>query len=225
MVPSLCRTEPAVELPTLEPGINLLESSSTGPLQSLVLDHLLLNEGQALWVDSRGQAGTTALARLAPSRRLLERVQVARGFTPYQHYSLVETLQARLEAPESDVSLVVVPLLDHHYRSDDLRGLDGNTLVDAVADRLATIATTHDVPVLVTREETDAISRPIDCVADTAIACEETRFGPRFVGDEFETLVYRDSQGYQTTLAFWAEVLAERASTVAATGVSSVGAH
>jgi hypothetical protein len=225
MVSSPCRTEPTVELPSLEPGVNLLENSSTGPLQSLVLDHLLLNEGRALWVDSRGQAGTTALARLAPSRRLLERVQVARGFTPYQHYSLVETLQTRLEAPETDASLVVVPLLDHHYRSDDLRGLDGGTLVEAVAERLATIATTHDVPVLVTRKEKDAISRPIDRVADTTIACEETRFGPRFVGDEFETLVYRDGQGYQTTLAFWAEVLAERAATAAATGVSSVGAH
>jgi hypothetical protein len=225
MVPSPCRTEPAAELPSLEPGVNLLENSSTGPLQSLVLDHLLLHEGQTLWVDSRGQAGTTALARLAPSRRLLERIQVARGFTPYQHYSLVEALQARLETPGTDISLVVVPLLDHHYRSEDLRGLDGGTLVEAVAERLAAIATTHDVPILVTRAEVDDISRPIDRVADTAIACEETRFGPRFVGEEFETLVYRDGRGYQTTLAFWAEVLAERAATVAATGVSSVGAY
>ncbi len=53
------------------------------------MDHLLLNEGPAFRVDANGHATTTHLARLAPSQRLLDRIHVARGFTPYQHYSAV----------------------------------------------------------------------------------------------------------------------------------------
>ena len=40
--------------------------------------------------------------------------------------------------------------------------------------------------------------------------------GPRFVGDEFETLVYPVGDGsyYQTTFAYWREILATRADQV-----------
>jgi hypothetical protein len=40
--------------------------------------------------------------------------------------------------------------------------------------------------------------------------------GPRFVGDEFETLVYPVDDGayYQTTFAYWREILETRAEAV-----------
>jgi hypothetical protein len=214
-------------LPTLEAGVTLLETDTApGPLQSLVLDHLLVTDGAALWVDSKGRATTTALGRLAPSRRLLGRISVARGFTPYQHYSLVQTLRERLVDAADDVALVVVPVVDHQYRTEELRGLDGAELCRKVAHDLAAIATDHDVPVLVTRAGADELSRPIADMATETITCEQTQFGPRFTGSAFETLVYRDGQYIQTTLAFWAEVLAERATAEAdTTEVAGVGAY
>jgi len=79
-------------LPQLDDGITLLDvegGRGVPILQSLVLDHLLLNDGPAFWVDANGHATTTTLAQIAPSQRLLNRIHVARGFTAYQHYGAV----------------------------------------------------------------------------------------------------------------------------------------
>jgi len=78
-------------------------------LQSLVLDHLLLHNGPAFWVDANGHATTTTLAQIAPSHRLLNRIHVARGFTAYQHYGAV------CDLPTADES--IHPRIDRQYRT------------------------------------------------------------------------------------------------------------
>ena len=89
------RADPATDdilLPSLDDGITLLDidgSRGVPILQSVVLDHLLMHDGPAFWVDANGHATTTTLAQIAPSQRLLDRIQVARGFTAYQHYGAV----------------------------------------------------------------------------------------------------------------------------------------
>jgi hypothetical protein len=84
--------------PSLTEGITLLDiegKRGVPVIQSLVLDHLLMTDGPAFWVDTNGYATTTSMARLALSHRLLNRIHVARGFTAYQHYSIVCDLTAR----------------------------------------------------------------------------------------------------------------------------------
>jgi hypothetical protein len=81
-----------VLLPSLEAGITLLDvegGRGVPVIQSLVLDHLLMHDRPAFWVDANGHATTTTVARIAPSRRLLDRVHVTRGFTATQHYGAV----------------------------------------------------------------------------------------------------------------------------------------
>lgn len=224
-------------LPTLDEGVYRLatDGRATGPLQSLVLDHLLFHDGPAYWADAAGHAETGSLARLAPSPRVLDRVRVARAFTAFQHYGLVDALAG---AVGDDAGLVVLPALDAFYRGDDLARGEPARLLSGVADRLAALATDRDAPVLVTYGRDDALTRPVADVVDHELACERTRFGPRFVGDDFETLVYEDTRGVQTTLAFWERVLRARrdaagtagravaetvARTTAATGAATVG--
>jgi len=89
------QTDPTTEemlLPQLDDGITLLDvegGRGVPILQSLVLDHLLLHDGPAFWVDANGHATTATLAQISPSQRLLDRIHVARGFTAYQHYGAV----------------------------------------------------------------------------------------------------------------------------------------
>lgn len=197
-------------LPTLEPEVTLLETEThaVGAIDSLVLDHLLGREGEAIWVDSHGHATTQQLARLAPSQRLLDRVRVARGFTPFQHYSLIEQLA---DVVGSETTLVVVPWVDAPYRDETLGNTDAAAMVRGVADRLGNLAETASVPVLVTRKRSDALTDPIDALPARTLRYEATEFGPRFVGESFETLVYpTDGGGVQTTLAFWERVLQRR---------------
>lgn len=207
MSPVDCETVP--ELPTLDDGITLLAAGQriTGALQSLVLDHLLLSGGHALWVDARGNATTVQLARIAPSRRTLDRVFVARAFTPFQHYSLVEDLAGRVT---DDTTLVVLPAVEWFYDGDDLRGGEGETMLAAALGRLRGIADAEGLPVLVTRHSADGVGERVADYAANRLDCELTGFGPRFSGEGFETLVFRENGSLQTTFAFWRRLLAER---------------
>ncbi len=227
--------------PSLNEGITLLDiegDRGVPVVQSLVLDHLLLEDGPAFWVDANGYATTTLLARLAPSNRLLDRIHVARGFTAYQHYAIVKDLSSTVneciraaaktgevgqnsadrDCPAADgLSLIVVPAVDARYRGEDtLRGETASTLLARGLARLRAYADGYDVPVLVTRTESDGFTALIEQAADHHLTCERTRFGPRFFGENFETLVYPVDDGsyYQTTFAYWRHVLATRAEQV-----------
>lgn len=202
---------PAIpELPGLDPGIRLLETDdrATGPLHTLVVDHVARHPGPAYWVDTHGHAQTQPLAQLAPDTRLLDRIHIARGFTPFQHYALVDTLAATVDA---DTSLIVLPALDGMYRDDALREEMRREMLVRVLATLAGVAREYDLPVMVTRTRCDDDTAPIAAAAGETIRCEQTRLGPRFVADAFETLVYPVGGGQvQTTLAFWEEVLRAR---------------
>ncbi|AAV44714.1 unknown (plasmid) [Haloarcula marismortui ATCC 43049] len=240
------QADPATDdmlLPSLEDGITLLDiegGRGVPILQSLVLDHLLLYDGPAFWVDANGHATTTTLAQIAPSQRLLERIHVARGFTAYQHYGTVCDLPtavnqsirrstadtgtssrqstARNEDSSSHTpSLIVAPAVDAQYRTDDTLGdAHAETLQARTLARLATYADGYEVPVLVTRSKADEFAAPVATAAKHHLECEQTRMGPRFVGDEFETLVYPVDDGayYQTTFTYWRQLLGARAEQV-----------
>jgi hypothetical protein len=230
-------------LPSLNDGITLLDvdgSRGVPILQSLVLDHLLLHDGPAFWVDANGHATTTTLAQIAPSHRLLNRIHVARGFTAYQHYGTVCDLPAAANqsiqestdnigsrgrqptASDNDSSphtpsLIVAPAVDAQYHADDTPGeRHAKTLQARTFARLVAYAEGYNVPVLVTRSKRDAITESVETTADHHLECEQTRMGPRIVGDDFETLIYPVDDGayYQTTFAYWRQLLEARAAQV-----------
>lgn len=155
---------------------------------------------------------------------MLNRIQVARGFTAYQHAALIDRVT---ELITPDTPLVVAPAIDAMYRDDDY-SVDGERLLRAAAATLTTRCRETDTPLTVTCYRHDAFSAPIAHEVDETIQCEQTRFGLRFVGDEFDTLVYPCDGGFvQTTLAFWRQVLERRATVTSLTqsGVITHGAH
>jgi len=196
------------ELPTLEPGLTLLETGAAPghPLQTLAVDRLLLDGGTAVWVGTGRHCTIDSLAAIAPDRRVLDRVHLARGFTPYQHTALVDALPAQID----DAAVVVVPEIDARYR-DDVQGGDGQIMLTRALARLARLAREREIPVLYTRTQADAFADPVEAAATRTIKYRETSAGPRFVGDGFETLVYPpEGDWVQTTLAFWQDVLRAR---------------
>ena len=197
------------ELPALSTGFHLLETAgrAVGPLHALVLDHLLLEGGTAVWVDANGHGTSIHLADVAPAARVLDRIRIARGFTAFQHHALVRDAVDELD----DAGLIVVPAVDAHYRADDIRGAEPGTLLLQSLSRLAQYARERELPVLATRTAADAFSAPVERLADGVIAVEQTAFGPRFRGPDFETLVYPErGPTVQTTLAYWAQILEAR---------------
>jgi len=208
---SLAETRTIPELPTLERGLTLLETDdcTREALHSLVLDHVLCDGYPAYWIDTRGHATTRPLASLAPDPRVLDRINVARGFTPFQHYALVDTFSEQVT--DIQPSLLVVPALDGMYREDEVRRREGEEMLVRALAMLAGVARRQNLPVLVTRTAADDFAAPVERAATETIRCERTAMGPRFVADGFETLLYPAEHGYvQTTLAFWERVLAAR---------------
>ena len=222
-------------LPSLDDGVTLLSVDGRGVpvLQSLALDHLLTEDGPAFWVDTAGCARTTTLARVAPSWRLLERVHVARGFTPHQHHAAVadlpdavKTRAATERSTPADATgtpaLLVAPVVDGRYRdADDLPYEHARQLLARTLARLRRYADAYDAPVLLTRagsggngggEGVDSFADVVERAADHRLRCERTPQGPRFLGDDTETLVYPQPDGsLQTTLSYWRTVLDRRA--------------
>jgi len=217
---SATTTKTTPTLPSLDTDCYLLDTDeiSTGPLQALVLDHLLMNDGPAYWVDAAGHARTDTLARIAPSTQILDRIQVARGFTAYQHAALLDRVT---ELVTAETTLVVVPAVDAVYRDGDIQGVDAEELLQTAVSALTNRCRKSETSVVLTCHQQDALSAPIARHVDETIRCETTQFGPRFVGDRFETLVHPLGDGsVQTTLAFWERVLAQRA-TVTSTSPSN----
>lgn len=219
-------------LPSLDPGITLLEITGgrgVSVIHALVLDHLLLADEPAFWIDAHGYATTTTLARLSPSQRLLEQIHVARGFTPYQHYAAITdlpgTIATQLNPAEASPktqhsnagqpSLIVTPALDAQYRDEGttLAREHAETLQARALAHLSRYAHDYDIPVLVTRTQADQFTAPIETAAHHTVRCELTQMGPRFRGDEFETTIYPVADGayYQTTFTYWKRILTARA--------------
>ena len=198
------------ELPTLDEGVYHLSADRNrrSVLASLVVDHALLNDGPIYWVDALNHAATDPVAAVAPSRRVLDRIHVARGFTPYQHYSIAETLldRASTESP----ALVVAPAVDAMYR-ESMTGIDDSELLARTVARLTALKRVHECPILLTTTRDDELVAPVAEAVTERLNCQQTPHGPRFVGDAFETLVYPLENGLvQTTIAYWQSIIEAR---------------
>ncbi|WP_435346087.1 hypothetical protein [Haloarchaeobius sp. HRN-SO-5] len=188
--------------PTLGPGLTLLSTpdARSTALHDLVARTLGSDAGHAYWVDARNAATTYALAAVAPTDRLLDRVRVARAFTAYQHHELVRTLVRRVDAR---TGLVVCPNLGALYRDDDVPEGEAADLLDATVAVLADLARSRSVPVLATA--TSEARDRLASVADGELDCTRTRFGFRYDGEDFETTVYPVADGWQTTIPYWVD--------------------
>jgi hypothetical protein len=198
---------PTDALPTLETGVTSLHSpSATGALRRLVVDELRRRDGPAYWVDTGAQASTYALYDLAPSERALSSLRVARAFTAYQHRELVDRVARRADPA---TSLVVVSDATRLYADPDVPGGDGAAMLEAALARLADVATAHDAAVLlgVAPDADERLAGRVRDCADRELACERTPHGLRFEGADYETLVYREADYWQTTIPYWVELL------------------
>jgi len=203
-------SQPIPELPTLESELYLLTADDhpRSVLASLVVDHALLNDGPVYWVDALNHAATDPIAAVAPSPRILDRIHVARGFTPYQHHSIAETLLS--ETADTTPGLIVVPAVDALYR-EAMRGIEAEELLARTVAMVARLRREHDCPVLLTVTREDELSDTVTAAVTEEIYCEHTPYGPRFTGDEFETLVYPVGNGVvQTTITYWQSIIEAR---------------
>jgi hypothetical protein len=192
-------------LPGLDAGLTHLRSP--GPrstaIHRLVVAELQERTGPVYWLDARNVAVTDALYELAPHHRALDGVRVARAFTAYQHHTLARRLARAADGP---TAMVVAPTCASLYDDDDVPDYEQADLYAATATILAELGETHDIPVLVTTDASDAPLPP--AVAETAstVEAERTRPGLRYAAADFETTVYVEDGCWQTTIPYWVDL-------------------
>ncbi|WP_248518163.1 hypothetical protein [Salinarchaeum laminariae] len=197
------------QLPTLDPGVTLLETDDAPTaLYRLVGRHLADattdTDGPAYWLDARNTASPATIREHAPGSATRS-IRVARAFTGYQHYEFVRALPGRV-APGA--SLIVVPNVGALYAEDDVPESEADAMVDVTCSLLAAVANGFDVPVLITAPA-PTYREQIRAVADHTLTAERTRAGLRVEGADFQTDLYLDDWGYQTTIPYWVDLLGE----------------
>ncbi|MFB6294532.1 MAG: hypothetical protein ABEI97_02120, partial [Candidatus Nanohaloarchaea archaeon] len=193
----------------IDTGITLVntDSRATGVLQSLVLNHLIVYGGGARWIDSKGHARTDTMHRLAPNQHLLDKIQVARAFTPQQHFALVEDLAI---AVDRETTLMVLPDVNTFYAADDLMTGEREEMLHAALQNVHDTVERYRIPALITTSDCgEALSYVAEAYADAVIDCRMTEHGPYFSSDRFETLVYPGNGYVQTTLTLFQHLLQE----------------
>lgn len=194
-------------VPEIEPGLTVLRTPRhrSTALHRVAVEAIRRSDGRAFWLDARNAASTYALHDLAPRDRLLRRVRLARAFTAYQHFSLVERL---VNAVSPRTGCVVAPNVASLYRDDDVPDHEARPLLDAALSALAQACDAYGVPLLATDAgPDDRLAGIVRERATRELRCEETDLGYRFEGDDFETDVYWQEGHWQTTVPYWVELV------------------
>ena len=214
---------PNVPTPDLEPGVTLLRTESE---RSLALHQLVMDAatapGTALWIDAGANARTTVLYEVAPHRRLLDDIKIARAFTAYQHHTLVHDV---LEQVSARTSLVVAPCVASLYRDDDLEEAEADALCAASVAVLTDLAQAASIPVLCTDAGADGFTTLIEEAADVTLTVDRTAVGQAFTVENEAPHAYWSADGshWQTTIPYWVELFGETADAMAAMPVVDVG--
>ncbi|MDZ7701212.1 MAG: hypothetical protein U5J98_03640 [Halobacteriales archaeon] len=193
-------------VPALEPGVTLLRGGPDA-LHRLAVAELARGRRSALWVDPGRAVSTYALYDLAPSRRTLSGLRIARAFTAYQHHALVREL-VRRATPRTQ--LVVLPGVGDLYRDDDVPDYEREALFEAAVSVAAGLADSLSVPVLVADDGGDALTAIAADHADAEVEVEPTAMGLAFRGAGFETLGYWGRGYWQTTIPYWVDLFGAR---------------
>ncbi|MFB6352459.1 MAG: hypothetical protein ABEJ92_00075 [Halobacteriales archaeon] len=193
-------------VPALEPGVTLLRGGPT-PLHRVVAAELARGRTAALWVDPGRAVSTHALYDLAPSKRTLRGLRVARAFTAYQHHALCRELVRRAS---SRTQLVVLPGVGRLYRDDDVPDYEREALFEAAVSVAAELASSLSVPVLLADDGDDGLTAIAADHADAEVDVEATDMGLAFRGAGFETLGYWGHSYWQTTIPYWVDLFGAR---------------
>lgn len=191
-------------LPAPEPGLTCLRLPR---LRSASFHQFALGtlpqQGITYWVDAASIASSYTIYDLAPSERWLSGLRIARAFTAYQHFSLVQEVVQRVS---HRTARLLVPNVTRLYRDDDVPEHESVDMLAAVVQGVGAVADSYDLPVVTSVAHDDELAEHVVDAADHVVACEETRLGNRFHGDGVETTAYWNDGYWQTTIPYWVEL-------------------
>jgi len=200
---------PRGPLPKLDHGLTLLRlpsARSTG-LHRLVINEMHERDGVVFWIDARNEAVPFVLYELAPYRRFLDSVRVARAFTAYQHHTLARQL---VQQTTERTAMIVAPNVGSLYEDDDVPEHERWGLFEAALSIFEELGSVYEIPVIVTNEVATAeTTQKVITAASQKVDVERTRMGLHYSGDVDETKIYVKDGFWQTTIPYWVDLFGQ----------------
>jgi hypothetical protein len=199
-----CR--PGPDVPDLEPGLTLLDTPhpKSTATHHVALDTMQRVDGKGYWVDAGNVCSTYALHDLAPHRRLLRRIKVARAFTGYQHHELVREV-VNMVTPRTGA--LIIPNTAMCYRDPDVPDHEALPMLESALAALEQVCETYDIVALLTDPgRSDTYQELLADACEAEYESEQTAQGYRFEGEDFETTVYWSDGYWQTTIPYWVDL-------------------
>lgn len=188
-------------LPRLERGINLVELPAKLPVFQLFVGSELLEGEECIWVDSEDYASTYEMANQGGSR-ILDQIKVSRNYTPFQHFQAVKKLEEELT---DNTEILVVPSINLLYEDGQLRDKEREDLFKETIRRIERYTEEYDLKALISLKKPSKVSFLVEEILDQKISVEETDIGLKFHSNDFESRIFNDNQGIQTTVPLYAE--------------------
>lgn len=188
-------------VPGLKEGINLIDKPSGVPVFQELLGHHLEPDSEALWIDTGNEASTYALA--SQDRSLMERVRIARAFTPFQHHTLSTSLG---EYSGSETEVMVLPRVNQLYLESGLKEWERRELFQEAWSSVMRLQEEKSLKVMVSAVEDSETGSMVKADSDNRIEVGQTSQGRRYVSDSFRQLTYPGDGYIQTTVPMWRKV-------------------
>ncbi len=132
----------------LENGVNLIvhKGENDSVLHQITAQKTSKHGYKALWIDTENHGSSYQLAA-AGNTDILEKVEIARAFTTYQHYTLVQRIEDYIE---NDTELVLLPSIDGLYETGQLSEEESRELLKQSLNHLNKLGKNKDLEIAVT---------------------------------------------------------------------------
>lgn len=132
----------------LENGVNLIvhKGDKDSVLHKITAQKTGKHGYKALWIDTENHGSSYQLAA-AGNQEVLDKVEIARAFTTYQHYTLVQRID---EYIKPDTELVLLPSIDGLYETGQLNEDESRELLKQSLNHLNKLAENKDLEIAAT---------------------------------------------------------------------------
>lgn len=174
--------------------------------QALVAEELRGRSASAVWIDSKNESSTYALSKFG-GKEVLEKVQIGRAFTPFQHHRLIHQLE---EFIQENTEILVLPNIDFLYLDGQLKEWEAKELFKETWKKILEVREEYGLKLLVSLSSRDSgLSYAVIDDADNKIQVEATQEGWKYDSQDFEQYAYRDGGEVQTTVPYWHQKTSE----------------
>jgi len=157
-----------------------------------------------VWIDTGNESSTYALS--AQKTEILDKVKIARAFTPFQHHTLIQNLE---ETIEDKTEILVIPNIDMMYSNGQINEWEAEELFKESWNKIKEIKQNYNIKILVSTVNS-VPGLKIKSEANHRIEIQETEQGDRYEGDKFQQNAYRRRNSLQTTLSAWQNMKTEK---------------